>query len=161
MAGRRVLSAKNFQDHTNYYIRIPKNHFKPFASLPRKRSSDWTFIVYIHSAYTYTSSPSCNTKPRVTMNISAKFNDIRKYEVDVRRWVSEISRYCLIVEKQIVWQNLMLVSTHPRSELSKKSPIYSLNQLWIELDNTRFQHCRTTFSISIKDKLLNEPNFLQ
>jgi hypothetical protein len=51
--------------------------------------------------------------------------------------------------------------THPRLELYKKSPIYSLPKLWNELDDTRFQHCRTTFSISIEDKLLKEPNFLQ
>jgi hypothetical protein len=49
--------------------------------------------------------------------------------------------------------------THPRLELYKKSPIYSLPKLWNELDDTRFQHCRTTFSISIKDKLLKDPIF--
>jgi hypothetical protein len=51
--------------------------------------------------------------------------------------------------------------THPRIELFKKSPIYSLPKLWNELDDTRFHQCKTTFSISIKDKLLDDPTFLQ
>jgi hypothetical protein len=62
------------------------------------------------------------------------------------------------------YQQVSLVKleiTHPRVELYKKSPIYSLPKLWNELDDTRFQQCRTTFSISIKDKLLQKPKFLQ
>jgi hypothetical protein len=51
--------------------------------------------------------------------------------------------------------------THPRIELFKKFPIYSLPKLWNELDDTRFHQCKTTFSISIKDKLLDDPTFLQ
>jgi hypothetical protein len=52
--------------------------------------------------------------------------------------------------------------THFRIELFKKSPIYSLSKLWHELDDTCFQQCKTTtFSISTKDRLLNDPNFLQ
>jgi hypothetical protein len=50
--------------------------------------------------------------------------------------------------------------TNPRIELFKKSPIYSLQKLWNELD-TRFHQCKTIFSISIKDKLLDDPTFLQ
>ncbi len=160
MAGRGVLSAKNFRDHTNNYMRIPKNPFKTFASLPKKGSSDWTFIVFIHSAYilrlrAVTQRPEWQWIFRQNSTIFVNM-----------RWMSggEYQRYLGIVwlfEKQIVWQNLMSVSTHTRIELSKKSPIYSLPKLWNELDNTRFQHSRTTFSVSIKDKLLNEPNFHQ
>ncbi len=43
----------------------------------------------------------------------------------------------------------------------KKSPIYSLPKLGNALDATKYQQNKTTFRISIKDKLLNEPNFLQ
>jgi hypothetical protein len=34
------------------------------------------------------------------------------------------------------------------------SPIYSLPKLWNDMDDTCIQQCKTTFSISIKDKLL-------
>jgi hypothetical protein len=140
MAGRGVLSAKNVRDHTNNYMYTnTQKSLQNLCQLAKERIIRLNIYI-IYTQCIYTSSPSCNPKPRVTMNISAKFNDIRKYEVDVRRWVSEISRYCVIVEKQIVWQNLMSVSTHPRIELSKKLPIYSLFKLWNELDDIRFQH---------------------
>jgi hypothetical protein len=44
----------------------------------------------------------------------------------------------------------------PRIELLKKSPLYSLPSLWNELDDFKHQNCKTTFKISVKDKLLDE-----
>jgi hypothetical protein len=55
----------------------------------------------------------------------------------------------------------LLYVPYPRIEMFKKSPIYSLPKLWNALDATKYQQNKTTFRISIKDKLLNEPNFLQ
>jgi hypothetical protein len=54
-----------------------------------------------------------------------------------------------------------LAIPHPRIELFKKSPLYSLPKLWNSLDDTKFQNNKTTFRISIKDKLFEDPNFLQ
>ncbi len=47
---------------------------------------------------------------------------------------------------------------HPRIDLFKKSPLYSLPKLWNELDETKLQTNRTTFKIALHDKLLNELN---
>jgi hypothetical protein len=54
----------------------------------------------------------------------------------------------------------LLAIPYPRIELFKKSPIYSLPKLWNDLDETKLQNNKTTFRISIKDRLLDDPNFL-
>jgi hypothetical protein len=46
---------------------------------------------------------------------------------------------------------------HPRIELFKKSPIYSLPKVWNDLSiNIRGQHNKTTFSIALKNHLLEQ-----
>jgi hypothetical protein len=50
----------------------------------------------------------------------------------------------------------LLSIPHPRIELFKKSPLYSLPVLWNSLNDTKLQHCKTTFRISLKEKLNNE-----
>jgi hypothetical protein len=55
----------------------------------------------------------------------------------------------------------LLAIPHPRIELYKRSPMYSLPKLWNELDETRNQNCKRTFRASVKDRLLNDQNFLQ
>lgn len=52
----------------------------------------------------------------------------------------------------------LLTIPSPRIELFKKSPIYSLPKLWNDLDDLKLQHRKTTFRISLKEKLLNEIN---
>jgi hypothetical protein len=52
----------------------------------------------------------------------------------------------------------LLTIPSPRIELFKKSPIYSLPKLWNDLDDLKLQHPKTTFRISLKEKLLNEIN---
>jgi hypothetical protein len=56
--------------------------------------------------------------------------------------------------------NLLSVP-YPRIEMFKKSPIYYLPKLWNALDATKYQQNKTTFRISIKDKLFNKPNFFK
>ena len=51
----------------------------------------------------------------------------------------------------------LLTVPHPRIELFKKSPLYSLPTLWNLLDDTRFQQCKQTFRICLKNKLIDEP----
>ncbi len=46
---------------------------------------------------------------------------------------------------------------HPRIELFNKSPIYSLPKVWNDLSiNIRGQHNKTTFSIALKNHLLEK-----
>ena len=51
----------------------------------------------------------------------------------------------------------LLTVPHPRIELFKKSPLYSLPTLWNLLDDTRLQQCKRTFRICLKNKLIDEP----
>jgi hypothetical protein len=49
-----------------------------------------------------------------------------------------------------------LIIPQPRIELFKKSPLHSLPTLWNQLDATKFHHNKTTFKISLREKLLGE-----
>jgi hypothetical protein len=42
------------------------------------------------------------------------------------------------------------------SRADVKSPLYSLSMLWNSLDDTRFQQCKRTFRICLKNKLIDE-----
>jgi hypothetical protein len=56
------------------------------------------------------------------------------------------------------WRNANLLTIpHPRTELFRRAPMYFLPTLWTALDETELKHCRTTFRISLKEKLINEP----
>jgi hypothetical protein len=48
------------------------------------------------------------------------------------------------------------VIPHPRIELFKKSPLYSIPTLWNSLGDLSLQSCRATFKIGLKEKLLSE-----
>jgi hypothetical protein len=45
---------------------------------------------------------------------------------------------------------------HPRTELFRKSPLYSLPLEWNKMDENKFNSNRTTFKTAVKYKLLNE-----
>jgi hypothetical protein len=45
---------------------------------------------------------------------------------------------------------------HPRIELFKKSPLYSLPLLWNQLDHTKLQQNKTTFKIALREKIMSE-----
>jgi hypothetical protein len=45
---------------------------------------------------------------------------------------------------------------HPRIELFKKSPLYQLPLCWNDLDATKHHQNKTTFTIVLKDKLIEE-----
>jgi hypothetical protein len=45
---------------------------------------------------------------------------------------------------------------HPRIEFFKKSPKYQLPLCWNELDETKYHQNKTTFTIALKDKFIEE-----
>jgi hypothetical protein len=47
---------------------------------------------------------------------------------------------------------------NPRNELFKKSPLYQLPLCWNALDESKYHQNKTTFTIALKDKLLEELN---
>jgi hypothetical protein len=47
---------------------------------------------------------------------------------------------------------------NPRIELFKKSPLYQLPLCWNALDETKYHQNKTTFTIALKDKLIDEIN---
>jgi hypothetical protein len=54
-----------------------------------------------------------------------------------------------------MWTIILFPSPNPRTELFKKSPLYSLPLEWNNLDENKYIRNRTTFKTAIKYVLLN------
>jgi hypothetical protein len=59
-------------------------------------------------------------------------------------------------QNYVLRNNDQLMVPHPRIELFKKSPLYSLPLLWNQLDHTKLQQNKTTFKIALREKIMSE-----
>ncbi len=105
-------------------------HTEPLFN--RENILSYDNLVYLNSAL-FMHSIVYDYAPKAFENVWIK-NDARNIDYELR-------------------QNNIFELPYPRIELFKKSPVYSLSNLWNNLDDNKYQMNRYTFKIAIRNNL--------
>jgi hypothetical protein len=103
--------------------------FKELNILPLQQQFQFSKLLFMHSVIYNYAPPS--------------FSNI---------WVTNGDQ----TQNYVLRNNDQLMVPHPRIELFKKSPLYSLPLLWNQLDHTKLQQNKTTFKIALREKMMSE-----
>jgi hypothetical protein len=124
----RIISSKPSHAHTSPL-------FKNLNILPFNLMTKYAKLNFTHSVvYNYCPASFTNTW---TTNLTQNLTQNPNYDRDLRN-------------------NNQIFVPHPRIELFKKSPLYSIPTVWNTLDDLCFQPNKSLFRKGLKEKLLNE-----